>query len=282
MEGGAIAPLGASGDVVIRAIARRKLFVVLLGVVVAVAGVAMGLVRKPTYTSSTTLQVGTVNLNSPSFYGFVQSASALATVFSRSVTAEPVLAEIKSKLGVSPSEATQRLAAEPIPLSPGFRIIATGSTAQSAVNLTNTASDAVVAYEAHAASTTSPQTGSLLASYERAAQTLQQATATVTQLVLARKHGSRESSTLVQARSNLDAARLRATALGAAYQSALVSAGANPSTGLVSVVAGAVTASSDRSSKIELLAFVGLLAGLVFGALLATLYEQRRVRRSSD
>ena len=273
---------GPSGNSAVTAIARHKLLVVLVGVVLAVAGAALGLVRKPTYTSSTTLQVGIVNLNSPGFYGFVQSASALATVFSRSITAEPVLAEIKSKLGISPTEATQRLSAEPIPISPSFRIIATGSTALGTVNLANTASAAVIAYEAHAASTTSPQTAPLLANYDRAAQALQKAVATVAQLAQARKRGSGEDAALIRARSDLDAARVHANALGTVYQSALVSAGANPSTGLVSLVAGAVTASSDRSSKIELLTFISLLAGLVLGAVLAALYEQRRLRRPSN
>lgn len=278
----AIVSEGSSGDVVVHAIARHKLLVLLAGVIVALAGAAIGMERKPTYTSAATLQVGTVNLNSPGFYGYVQAASGLATVFSRSITAAPVLAEIRSKLGIPPSEATQRLSAEPIPISPSFRIIATGSTAVGAVNLANTASTAIIAYEAHAASATSPQTGLLLANYDHAALALQKAAATVAQLAEARKHGAGEDAALIHARSDLDVARVHANALGTAYQSALVSAGANQPTGLVSLVAGAVTASSDRSSKIELLGFVGLLAGLVLGAVLVALYEQRRVHRPSN
>ena len=71
---------------------------------------------------------------------------------------------------------------------------------------------------------------------------------------------------------------MRANALGAAYQSVLVSAGANPSNRLLSMVAGAVTASSDRQAKIELFAFIGLLAGLVGGASLAVARERRKAR----
>jgi hypothetical protein len=278
----AIVPLGASGEVTLRAIARHKLLVLLVGVVVAVAGVVIGIQSKPTYTSAATLQVGTVNLNSPGFYGFVQSASDIATVFSRSITAAPVLAEIKSKLGIGASEATQRLSAEPIPVSPSFRIIATGSTAKGAVNLANTASDAVIVYEAHSASTGRPSTEPLLAEYVHAAQALQMATATVAKLTEARKPGSGEDAALIQARSNLDSARVHAAAVGAAYQSTLVNAVANPSTGLVSLVAGAVTATSNHRSKIELLGFIGFLAGLVLGAVLVALYEQRRVHQPSN
>jgi len=270
-----------SGDFAVHAIASHKLLVLLVGVVLAAAGIVVGVVRKPTYTSSSTLQVGIVNLNSTGVYGFVQSASALANVFSRSITAAPVLADVKSKLGVGPSEATQRLSAEPIPLSPSFRIIATGRSGPDAVRLANTASAAVIAYEANAASATSPQTASLLSAYARAAAEVQKDAATVAQIAKTRKPRSAEDAELIRARTNLDSAQVRASALGSVYRGALVSEGTNPSSGLVTVVAGAVTASSDRNAKIELLAFIGLLAGLVLGAVVATLYEQRRAHRIS-
>jgi uncharacterized protein involved in exopolysaccharide biosynthesis len=264
----------------VQAISAHKLMVLLIGVVLALAGVAVGLARKPTYTSSSTLQVGTVNLNSPGFFGFVQSASALATLFSRTVAAEPVLRQIDAKLGIDPATATRRLSAEPVPLSPSFRIIATGPTAASAVSLANAASAAVIAYNVHSASTTRAPIAPLLAEYDHAAGALQSAAATVARL--ARGHArSGESPQLIRARSQLDSAKVRATALGASYQSALVSAGANPSSGIVSLLAGAVTASDDRASKIQLLAFTGLLAGLVLGAAGAVAYEHRRAARRS-
>lgn len=271
-------PRSGSGNFVVGAIASHKRLVALVGVILALAGAAVGIVRRPIYTSSSTLQVGIVNLNSTGVYGFVQSASALATVFSRSITAAPVLAEVNSKLGIGPTQATQRLSAEPIPLSPSFRIIATGSSASGAVALANTASSAVIAYEASAAAATSPQSAGLLAQYSHAAAASQKAAALVAHLTAAHTPSPSKEAALIRARTNLDSARVRAGALGSIYRGALVSAGTNPSSGLVTVVAGAVTASSDRSSKIELLAFIGLLAGLVLGAVIAALYEQRRAR----
>ena len=90
-------------------------------------GAGIGLLRQTTYTASATLQVGQVNPNSPGFLGYVQSASSLATAFSRSIAAAPVLATVKRKLALGPADATPRLSAEPIPLAPAFRVIATGS-----------------------------------------------------------------------------------------------------------------------------------------------------------
>ena len=263
------AQLSAAG-----AIARHKRAVAAVGVCLALAGALVGVLRSPTYTASSTLQVGTVNFNSPSFYGFVQSASDLATVFSRSIAAGPVLLRIQHRLGIKPAAALARLSAEPIPISPSFRIIATGPTALAAVRLANAASHAVIAYTARSAAKLSPQSASLLAEYHAAAQAAQKASAAVVALAKAAVPG--EDPRMIRARSTLDADRVRASALGAAYQSVLVSVGANPSNRPLSMVAGAVTASSDRQAKIELLAFIGLLAGLVVGGSLAVAREQRR------
>jgi len=274
------------------AIARNKLIVIACAIVLAVVGVALGIARRPTYTASTTLQIGTVNLNSPGFYGVVSAASSLATVFSRTITAEPVLDELKSKLGVTPSEAARRLSAEPIPLSPSFRIVATGTTPESAISLANTASNAVVTYEEQAAKATSPQAVALLKEYEKVAEQLEHADATVEHLmaeqVLYRARALKEGKTpssgpspaLLKARIVQTDARTRAEALEASYKSVTVSnAGANPTSGLLSLVATAATTTNDRTSKIKLYGLAGLLIGLIIGCGLALVRERRRVSK---
>lgn len=277
---------------VLTAISRNKLMVVVCAIVFAIAGLGVGLARKPTYTAVTTLQVGTVNLNSPSFDGFVDGASEFATVFSRSIFAAPVLAELRSKLGVTPSEAADRLSAEPIPLTPSFRVFATGSTPNDAIALANTTSDAVIAYEQRAASATSPQASILLKEYVTAAQALQKAAALVGRLsaeqarrrAAALRTGVTPSSApgnaLVQARAAEDAARARAEAIDSAYRSVTIAAaGANPASGLVSLVAAAATATNNRSSEIKLLGLIGLLAGIVIGCAAALIRDQRNGSR---
>lgn len=274
--------------ILLTAISHNKLMVVVFAIVFAIIGLGVGIARKPTYTAVTTLQVGTVNLNSPSFDGFVDGASEFATVFSRSIFAAPVLAELRSKLGVTPSEAAQRLSAEPIPLTPSFRIFATAATPNGAVALANTTSDAVIAYEQRAASATSPQASILLKEYVVAAQTLQRAAALVGRLS-AEQARSRvatlrtgitpsraPSNGLVQARAAEDAARVQAQAIDSAYRSVTIAAaGANPASGLVSLVAAATTATNNRSSRTKLLGLIGLLAGIVIGCAAALIREQR-------
>src|SRR4029077_9351705 len=104
------------------------------------------------------------------------------------------------------------------------------------------------------------------------AQELQQAGAKVDELT--RVTGSQSGSAeLIRAKSEMDAAKVKAPGLAAVYQSVVPNAKANPASTLVTMVAGAVTATSDRRSKLELLAFIGLLAGLVLGAVAATMYD---------
>jgi capsular polysaccharide biosynthesis protein len=277
---------------ILTAISRNKLLVFVVAVVLMLVGLGIGVARKPTYTATTTLQVGTVNLNAPGFDGFVQGATALTTVFSRAIFASSVLAELHSKLGVGPSEAAQQLSAEPIPLSPSFNIVATGSTAKGAVVLANTASKGVVIYEQRAAGATSPQAAALFKEYNSAAQALQKAHALVQSYSTeeSRAHAnavaaghtpsSMPTKALVQARAAEDEAKTRAEAIGSSYKNiTTTAAGANPASGLVSIVAEATTATNNHKSKIELYGLIGLFVGIIVGCALAALRERRRMGR---
>src|ERR1700684_577824 len=94
----------------VAALARHKLAIAVVAIVCAALGVGYGLSRRPVYTASATLQVGQVNPNSPGFYGYVQSAAALASAFSRAIDAEPVLDVGRQKLGFTPVAASGGLA----------------------------------------------------------------------------------------------------------------------------------------------------------------------------
>jgi hypothetical protein len=264
---------------VLAAIGRNKLVVCVLAVVLAVIGTGLGLSRQSTYTASATLQVGQVNPNSPGFYSYVTSAGALATAFSRAIGAEPVLAAVQQKLKLGPSEAVARLSAEPLPQSPAFRVIATGPTESGAVQLANVAANAVISYESQSNSA-NPEAESLLHEYRVASLDLQHAAANLAHLEhLSRRRSTPETvsaSVVAPAKAERDAAAAKLTAIGDAYTAAVTSQA--PRSGLVSLVAGATSASNDRHSKVEILGFIGLLAGTVIGSILAVLRERRRIR----
>lgn len=256
---------------VFSAISRNKAIVFLCALVLAAAGLGVGLKRHPTYTASATIQVGQVNPNSPGFFGYVQSATSLATAFSRAISAEPVLTTVEKTLHLSPEGANARLSAEPLPQTPAFRVIATGQSVSAAIKLANVAANAVIAYESESNSA-NPESASLLVDYRRAAILLQQAKDRL--LLVSNKGKAPPSTAIAHAQANVNAATVRLNAIGVAYTAAVGSTA--PRSGLVSLLAGATSASSDRSSKAELFGFLGLLAGLVAGSAIAALRERRR------
>ena len=268
--GGVFAP---TNSFALRAISWNKGLVAAIAVLGAVIGLAIGMARPATYTASATLQVGQVNPNSPGFLGYVQSASSLATAFSRAIAAAPVLAEVEKKLGVPVSDAVPRLSSEPIPLAPAFRVIATGNSEAAAMNLANVASGAVVSYESKANSA-NPQAEELLTGYREATASLRRAEARVDSLT---SSGSGGEKNLVDAEAQRNAAKVKLQGIESAYVAAVTSQA--PREGLVTVLAGATSAESDRKSKVELYGFLGLLAGILVGCLAAVGREHRRLDR---
>jgi uncharacterized protein involved in exopolysaccharide biosynthesis len=256
------------------AISHNKLIVFVVTLILGAAGVAFGLSRPRTYTASTTLQIGQVNPNSPGFYGFVQSASALATAFSRAIEAEPVLTTIQHKLKLPPAVALSKLSAEPIPQSPAFRVVATGRTQAAAIALANVTSAALIAYESKS-NNSNPQAAALLKEYRSQNVALQRAIRRLDEL-----NGDKAASSgdLASAEASRNAAAETLKATGLAYTQAVASQ--SPRSGLVSLLAGASVASGNRKSKVELYGLIGLLAGLVVGCAVAVLRERYRVSRS--
>jgi capsular polysaccharide biosynthesis protein len=269
---------------IVASLSRYKWLVLGLAALLCAGGIAVGLKRKPVWSANSTVQVGQVNPNSPGFYGFVQSATALATTFSRAITANGVLSIIHQKTGLSPAEAASRLTATPVPDGAAFSVIATGPTSQSAVNLANTAAAAMVSYEATNNSDSGATTSNATTIFnEYRAQSAQLAhDKAIVQKIENQASASGGTSdptspALVKAQANADLAQGRSNALSAAYTQALEAQ--QPPGTMLSPLASALTASSDRKHKLELLGFVGLAAGLLIGGALALVLEQRRARR---
>lgn len=250
--------------------ARQHPFLIaFVAIIFAAAGAFVGYSRPATYTSSAVLQVGKVNPNSPGFSGFTQSASDLATLYSRAAVATQVLNTIQKKTGLAPLVAASRISSAPIPEAPAFQVFATGSTARAAVALANVAAAAVVTFES--SQTVSRDAGHFFALYTQAAQAQARDQGYVSELQ--RQHVAAGSMSLVNAQAKVLEDLARSAALGAAYQQAVL---AQPPSNLVSILSDAITATGGRSRKTELYGFVGLIVGLVLGYLMSLLLEQRR------
>jgi uncharacterized protein involved in exopolysaccharide biosynthesis len=249
------------------AIGYNKLLIAACAVLFAIVGAVIGYTRQPTYESAATLQVGQVNPNSPGFASYTQSATSLATAFSRAITAEPVLKRIEEKTGLPTEKAAARLSAEPIPQAPVFRVIAQGTSAKEAKRIAAVAASSLVAYE-NKLNSANPQSKSLLKSYQGAALELNHAKAKTKE---ARESGDAEK--LLKAKAAQAASQVNVKAIGNAFVSTVTSQ--PPREGFVSVLAGPTSATGGRKSKIELYGFIGLLAGIVIGCGVAYLRERR-------
>src|SRR3954451_13024526 len=112
----------------------RFWWVVLIVTVLAVAGaVAAGLAQAPTYTASSDINVGRVDVRVQTLPGYVAGAQALAAAYSRVATSDEVVNPLARRLGLSPAQVRARLGATPVPNGTSFRIFGTGPSERAAV-----------------------------------------------------------------------------------------------------------------------------------------------------
>jgi capsular polysaccharide biosynthesis protein len=216
----------------------------------------VGLARTATYTASARLAVGGLNSTNPaSFTGFADAAQQLAQTYSRSVQGDGVVGTVAQTTGMSQSEVRSDLAAAPIPETAVFTLKATSGSEDDAVQLANLASQALVA-EVEAANQANPTR--LLQEYRTAELERQQ----LTNQVNAR--AANGGSGLAAAQAELLAAEARTTSLRNAYEASQQS-GTVP----LEIIEKADHASGDRSTRIQILAFIAVLVGLILGMALA-------------
>ena len=84
-------PLPAAASSLGTALRRYPVLALLPVVVLAAAGITLGLRRPPTYTASTTINVGAPDINSQATPGYVQAEQTLASAYSREVTSQFVV-----------------------------------------------------------------------------------------------------------------------------------------------------------------------------------------------
>jgi capsular polysaccharide biosynthesis protein len=198
----------------------------------------------------------------------VLGTQALAATYSRFVDAEAVLQAVATRTGLTTGQVASKVSASPVPESSTFRVEATTSSSASAILLVSEASEALVRY-VNRLTRDNPEGQSLLrqvkaavgdVEFARAARDAQQA------LV----DGGESAGTrrlLVAAEADLQAAQLRLNTVSSLYRQSQAGLASSAS---VTVLNTATSASSDRSSKLQIYLFLGFVAGLILGAALAT------------
>ncbi len=216
----------------------------------------VGLLRTPTYTAGTRLAVGGLSATDPvSLTGFADAAQQLAQTYSRSIQGDKVVAEVARQTGQSPRQVRSNLSAATVPETPVFTVEATSDSPDEAIELSRLASESLVA-EADRATQDDPE--QLLEEYRDAEIALDDARSQAESAALT------GGEVLAEARAEVLAAEARAETVKTSYE-------ASQRSGPVAlqILQRADQAGSDRLSRIQLLAFVAVLVGLVLGMALA-------------
>lgn len=271
---------GLSRLSVLQSVRRRPFLTALPIVVLVLLGIAYSLQRTPVYTAEARMTVDRIDLSQPgALNGFATATQALATAYSRAISAQEVIQRVAAETRLDPLEVRNRLNATPIPQSPLFRIQATGVSSEAAERLANRASEALRDFVRENNRASPVTSRDLLEAYEREQFRVARASqdlATAKETVQADRTASNKRA-LARAQATFSAAQLRATAASTSYTA---NASSGTTNGSVTILAPASFAINDRRSKTQIYAFVALLLGAFIGAALATLAEDRRFRRS--
>jgi capsular polysaccharide biosynthesis protein len=259
---------------------RRHWFIALLPVVLFVAGaVVLGNKREPRYTTTANLSVGHVYVTNPAGIPTILDATqSLAAVYSRAIHAGAVISDAKARLRKqSSAPVAGSLNATPIPDSPLIKVSAVASSPRSAISLANAGAAALADYVNNQIRDNNASVP-LAQRYKEAALDYRKRIATRDLMTRRYEHtpNAKNKDALDRAAAAADTALLRREAIRASYENAVQ--GGTSSVG-VDVFSLASEASSDRSKKMQLYVFIGLLGGLAAGVALALLRAARDVRR---
>jgi hypothetical protein len=261
---------------VLQAIRRHPVRFAVPMVALGLLGALIGYARTPTYKATSQLAVGQLNVADPAAVGsVVQASQSLAAVYSRMINATEVRQGIFG--AVHGKARGSEITATPIPGSPLIRVTATGSSEGSAVAVANAAAGSLLKYARHYGSTSNRSTA-IYSKYKAAALrvTRQQQKLGALGAAFSRDRSAATKHRLSSAQSDLSALQLRRDALRLDYAASQQSARSSPPLQTFTV-AGAAT--SDRTSMVEILGLLGLIAGAALGAALATAALKRRMAR---
>lgn len=251
--------------------AKRYWYLVVAPVIVFViiAGVVAS-ARAPTYTAEARLMVGRLDLSTAgAVQGFAGAAQDLAQSYPLAISADGVVDPLAKQFGTTPNAIRSRLSASDVPESSIVRITATGTSASDAITLVNAASKSLTAFLTKF-NRDNPDEPHLLRLLRAAEVKLQADKAAAPQ-------GVQNPVTPSQQRALATLASQQAivNAIAANYQSSVLTQAVSS---LLQPLVSAHTASNDRKNKLEIAVFAALVAGLVVGLALATLWANRVAR----
>ncbi len=267
--------VGANGSGALLNVALRRFWrlTVLLAVIGAGAGVAAGLVGKPTYTSTSEYLVGSPSVDAQAVPGYVVATQSLAASYSRAAGTALLFDPIARQLNLTPTIVGSRLAVLPVPESNVINVIATAPSPGAARDLAAVAGTQLVRLvsETQMVKNRAPL---FLRQFEQAERAVLDAETRLRNLKL-RLGATTPATTYVSVETAIAVAQLQAQTLSNEYVQAQEAS--FPAAGL-ELLSPASAANSNRHSTIERAALAGLVGGLVLGAILSYALEARRRR----
>jgi hypothetical protein len=252
----------------LEAVLRRPWLVLLPMLLVAGAGVALGILREPDYTAEARLGVGTLSPSGQDAAASTDANEQLAATYSRAVDAPAVVRPVSRATGVPEGLVRARLDASAVPESPLLKVAATAPSESQAVRLARAGDRSLQRYVRSLSGAGAG--GEVVLRRFRDAQ-LAVADAEDALVEAEDAGGSAER----EAQADYEAAKLEASALRQAYvEQTQGSGGSAP----LRTISPADAAASDRDSKLKLFVAVGALAGLAAGVALATFVATRKAR----
>lgn len=263
---------------VMQTLRRRPWIVVLPAIAFLAVGGLLGYLKSPTHTASVDLsvQIGTSESLALADVSIAESAGAVG--YSRMVGSDPVVDPVARSLRLSPEDVANNVSATPIPQSGYLVVTAVGSSSASTVKLANAISESLTTYVNSNVNSVSDPAGSpseLISQYQTAVERSRRAARGVEQLKARLKGNSAENPAFEKRSAALQAVVVEQEALKTKYQNSLL----GPTTSLI-VLRRATGTSSDRRSTAELLAFIGLLFGVLVGLAYAA-FSSRRTERDA-
>lgn len=259
-----------------RAGVRRPLVIlvpVLMGLCLALA---IGLTRQPVYEAQVRMGIQLTGNVPAALSGYGAGAEQLVQGYARALAAREVTDAVKRRTGLSAATLGQRTYASIVPGTPIFVIHARGPNAGAAVAVATATGEQLVRYVADVNSNLT-QSERLLARYAAAQRERREAMREREEdqgRYFAAPSRSRRRA-LADSRADVRVASDRVKNLEEVYRDSTRSAGFESLVQVISAPRSVKDASSDRSAKLQLLAFAGTLAGFVVGIALALVLASR-------
>jgi capsular polysaccharide biosynthesis protein len=249
--------------------------------VAAFAGGAyyVGTTRSPTFTATSTINVGRTDVRVQALPGYVEGAKALAASYSRVVSSDEIIGPVAKRLKLTPDQVRSHISATPIAGAPIFTISATGPDEASAVALADAATREMRRFVTRT-DDGDTSSRSLMADYRAQARRAATLEREVQRLRANLRNGVGDAdetrSRLLRAQTDQDTAELRKQSLQSLYVNQMAT---DTSTAGIQVLSPATSGQSDRDSMLQKLIVVGALAGLVVGLAVAAMFGRRSRRR---